>query len=371
MLGKRIQSEIDSFFSNIFDVSASVRQSSSSAFTQCRDKINFTAFVFIFRELVCYYYTHFSFKRYYGYRLIAVDGSVFSLPRTEELINEFGDNLLSNSKKWIKAQVSFATDVLNNICVDAELSRYTESERDQAIRLISRLGKGNFYLFDRGYFSRDFLRCIANTKCGFCFRVKRDACSEITQFINNNINDIITYIAVEQEQIKVRLTKIILSSGEEEYLLSSLFDIKNFSPKKLKELYHLRWGVEEQFKDMKYAICAENFVGKKVNSIKQEFYANILTYNLSMMMCKTLVDKISNKKKKKHKHKTNKRALLAKIKQCFVELFLKEGNAVEIIENIINTLLKETIPIRNGRKYHRNETIKAKRKYCRAYVPVV
>lgn len=153
--------------------------------------------------------------------------------------------------------------------------------------------------------------------------------------------------------------------------MTSLFDKKDFSPQKLKTLYHLRWGVEEQFKDMKYAICVENFIGKSPNAIKQEFFANILSYNLSMMLCKSVIDRKSNKQKKKRKYKTNKRALIAKIKQGFVSLFEDILGAPNRIKAIINIVTKESVPIRLNRKSERGKASKVKIKYHRAYVAVV
>lgn len=371
MLNKRVQTEIDIFFAKRHQTPEEIRHVTSSAFTQCRKKISYSAFSSACWGLVSFYYSNYSFKKYYGLRLIAIDGSVYTLPNTEEMIKEFGENVLSESGKWIKAQVSFAADVLNNICVDAAIGPYKESEITQALGHLSKLGENNLYVFDRGYFGRVFLGKVMQSNCQFCFRVQRNACREVIQFIKSNQIDIITYIDVEGEKIKVRFSKILLDTGEEEYLVTSLFNTKKFTLSKLKALYHLRWGVEEQYKDMKYAICVENFIGKIPNSIKQEFFANILTYNLSMMSCKSLIDKISNKAKKKHLYKTNKRALLAKVKQCFVKLFFGVEKVSEILMNIVKAVSKESVPIRNGRKYHRGKTTKAKRKIYRAYVPVV
>lgn len=371
MLNKRTQTEIDLFFAKLYRTPEEIRQVTSSAFTQCRKKISSSAFSSTCWALVHFFYSNYNFKKYHGLRLIAIDGSVYTLPRTEELINEFGENVLSESRKWIKAQVSFAADVLNNICVDAAIGPYKESEGKQALVHLSKLGKNNLYIFDRGYFGRSFLGEVVKTDCQFCFRVQRNACREVIEFIKSNLTDTIAYIDVEGEKIKVRLTKIILDTGEEEYLVTSLFDTKIFTHSKLKALYHLRWGVEEQYKDMKYAICIENFIGKKLNSIKQEFFANILTYNLSMMSCKLLIDKASNKYKKKYQYKTNKRAVLAKMKQCFVKLFWNMSKACEILDGIIKSVSKESVPIREGRKYPRGKTNKIKRKIYRAYVSVV
>ena len=371
MLNKRAQTEIDDFFAKLHEVPTETRQVTSSAFTQCRDKIKYSAFSSTCWALVQNFYNNYNFKKYYGFRLIAIDGSVYTLPKTEDMIKEFGKNVLSENGKWIKAQVSFAADVLNNICVDAAIGPYKESEGKQALGHMSKLGENNLYLFDRGYFGRSFLGAVVQTGCQFCFRVQSNACQEVMLFIKSNLTDTITYIDVEGEKIKVRLTKILLDTGEEEYLVTSLFDTKTFTLSKLKALYHLRWGVEEQYKDMKYAICVENFIGQKPNSIKQEFFANILTYNLSMMSCKLLIDHASNKKKKKYRYKTNKRAVLAKIKQCFVRLFWDVGKVCEILDSIIKSVTKESVPIRKGRKYARGKTVKAKRKTHRAYVSVV
>jgi hypothetical protein len=371
MLNKRSQSEIDSFFSKLFNIPEEIRHATSSSLTQCRAKLSFTAFKEAMEQMTQLFYNNYSFKRYYGFRLIAIDGSVYTLARTEETIKEFGENVLSNNRKWIKAQVSFAVDVLNNVCTNAVIGPYKESEESQAVTLFEKLGDNNLYLFDRGYFSRAFLKSLAESCNQFCFRLQKNACKEVIEFIKGNQKDCIEYIEVEGKQIKVRLTKVLLDTGEEEYLMTSLFDQKTFSPNKLKALYHMRWGVEEQYKDMKYAICVENFIGKSPNAIKQEFFANILTYNLSMMLCKSAIDRKSNKHKKKRKYQTNKRALLAKIKQCFVSLFFYTSRSSEIIEAIINTVSKESVPIRKNRKYHRNKTSKAKIKPYRAYISVV
>ena len=370
LLNKRTQTDIDSFFSKLYQIPEEIRKVTSSAFTQCRDKIKYSAFSKASRALIDFFYSNFSYKKYHGYRLIAIDGSVYTLPKTSEMIKEFGENVLSTNGKWIKAQVSFAADVLNNICADAVIGPYKQGEGEQAISMMGNLGKNNLYLFDRGYFGRLFLKNVVRTGCQFCFRVQKNACSEVIEFINSKRRNKIGYIEVEGEQIKVRFTKVKLDTGEDEYLVSSLLNNTKFTNADLKALYHLRWGVEEQFKDMKYAICVENFIGKKPNSVKQEFFANILTYNLSMMTCKLIIDKECNKVKKKHKHKTNKRALLAKIKQCFVSLFFTAEDIYLTLKNIIKNILKESVPIRMGRKYPRGATKKAKTKTHRAYVSV-
>ncbi|MRT92038.1 IS4 family transposase [Ancylomarina sp. 16SWW S1-10-2] len=370
-INERTQSSADKFFSEMYNVPSEIRQITASAFSQCRDKINYTAFQYIFERVVKYFYSGFDFETYHGLRLIAIDGSVFTLPKTRETIKEFGENVLSKKGKWIKAKVSFATDVLNNICVDAIIGRYKENEMQQAEYMFDNLGKNNLLLFDRGYFSRDFFKSVCLTENHFCFRLQSHASKMIMDFIASTENDIVTEITIDDENFKVRLTKILLDSGEMEYLATSLVDMLKFPKSELKSLYNQRWGVEEQFKDVKYALCIENFVGKKTNSIRQEFYANILSYNMAMMTCKPEIDERSNRKAKKLKYKCNKRALLSKLKQCIVKIYLDIDNRFEVLCNIILSVSKESVPIRPNRKFERNITYKAKVKPNNVYISVV
>lgn len=347
-----------------------MRVSTDSAFTQSRAKINYTAFEETFQKLTKYYYANFKYDTYCGKRLIAIDGTVLTLPRTKETIKEFGDNVLSENKKWIKAQVSFASDVLNNICLDADIKAYRTSEKDMASVHINRLESGNLYIFDRGYFSRQMLWDINLTECDFCFRVRKNACSEVINFIESGSHDTICEIKTPKKPVLVRITKIELDSEQDEYLVTSLIDTKRFKKTNLKFLYHQRWGVEEQYKDFKHAICIENFVGKKVNSIKQEFFSNILSYNLAMMLGKKLSELKANLGHKYYTYKVNKRALLAKYKQCFVEIFTND-NLSNLLETIIENVAKESVPIRENRSFERGKTMKVKKKFSTNYISAI
>lgn len=185
MLNKRTQTEIDTFFFKKHNLPEEFRASTTSAFSQCRNKMKYTAFKEIFENLVLHYYQDYATKKYYGYRLIGIDGTVLTIPRNKETIEEFGENVLSSSRTWVKAQVSFATDVINNICLDAVIGAYKESEQKQAQSHLSKLGGDNLYLFDRGYFNRRFLKEVADTNSHFCFRLSKNACSELITFITS------------------------------------------------------------------------------------------------------------------------------------------------------------------------------------------
>ena len=315
-----------------------------------------------------FYDNFFNIRTFHGFRLVAIDGSVFTLHRNTETIEAFGENVLSNAKSWVKAQISFATDVLNNICLDATINPYKTDERELAKTHLNWLNGNDLFLFDRGYFSRDFIgQLLANGK-NFCMRLPKRSLKEINDFNETEEQDGLIDLKVENEIYKLRITKIQLKTGETEYLASTLTNQNSIGKKHLKHLYSMRWGVEEQFKDFKHALAIENFTGKKVNSIKQEFFANIMGYNLAMM---AFYHPIAQRKiKKKYRYKPNKRACLAILKIKWKELFFSAQTPFLLLESIIRALIKEVIPIREGRSHPRGDTQKIKKKHFNAYVSI-
>lgn len=78
--------------------------------------------------------------------------------------------------------------------------------------------------------------------------------------------------------MKFRIVRFAISDGSYEVLATNLnrFD---FSINELKEIYHLRWGIETSFRELKYAIGLTSFHARKVDYIKQEVFARLLLYN--------------------------------------------------------------------------------------------
>ncbi len=64
----------------------------------------------------------------------------------------------------------------------------------------------------------------------------------------------------------------------------ALLDEKAYPTPVFKKLYSLRWGVEENYKREKQRIEIENFSGRSVEVICQDFHAKILALNLSAMV---------------------------------------------------------------------------------------
>ena len=72
-----------------------------------------------------------------------------------------------------------------------------------------------------------------------------------------------------------------------------------FPVEKIKEIYHLRWGIETSFRELKYAIGLTSFHSRKVDYIKQEIYARLLLYNYCELITTHVIEQMSKKDKTK------------------------------------------------------------------------
>ena len=85
------------------------------------------------------------------------------------------------------------------------------------------------------------------------------------------------------QPITLRLVRVELPN-EVEVLVTNLMDEETYNHSIFKSLYHLRWGIEENYKRLKQWVEIENFSGKSALSVKQDFYAKIVASNLTALM---------------------------------------------------------------------------------------
>ena len=107
----------------------------------------------------------------------------------------------------------------------------------------------------------------------------------------------------EKYSIHFRLVRIKLDDGNYECLVTNLPRDK-FSMKKLKKLYHLRWGVENAYRDLKYSIDLLHFHGKSAQAVLQEIFCSLTMFNYCAYLC-VHADILHVPKKTKYRYKVN------------------------------------------------------------------
>jgi len=84
---------------------------------------------------------------------------------------------------------------------------------------------------------------------------------------------------LEMEEIRLRVSKIILENNEEEHLISNFY-LDEVDYKEMKELYIQRWEIEKCFNVLKNKLELENITGQSYTAIEQDFNAQILVHNI-------------------------------------------------------------------------------------------
>jgi hypothetical protein len=88
--------------------------------------------------------------------------------------------------------------------------------------------------------------------------------------------------------------------------------------------------VEENYKHLKMWVELENFTGKSVLSVKQDFYARVLSSNLVAMMsnaAQRLIDR--NTKGRRLPYQVNFAQAISKMKNTLVKLILPSVNGLK------------------------------------------
>jgi hypothetical protein len=172
-----------------------------------------------------------------------------------------------------------------------------------------------------------------------------------------------------KKRIKIRVLIVELSTGEKEILITSLLDQQKFKHSMFKDLYHLRWGGEENYKFHKVRIEIENFSGKSPFAIEQDFHATVLTANIRALLAEEAQGELEElpQKQLKYDYKINKNISLSILKDEIVKVLFNPTSDLEIFcESLKRAMKKSTVPIRpersykhktiyGGRKYHMNE----------------
>jgi hypothetical protein len=153
--------------------------------------------------------------------------------------------------------------------------------------------------------------------------------------------------------VKIRLVKILLDTGETEVLVTNLYDTDNNTKEDLKEVYHLRWGIETYYGYMKEELQLGQFSGIRQICIEQDFAANLFLFNLQSLIEKQTEPYLEAIcRKRKYRYKINKNSSWASLKNRVVNLFLHEDSRIILVEleKLFENYLEPIIP---GRKYPR------------------
>ena len=354
-LRKSISSEIDSFIEE--HTYLNFPNITKQAFSKARQNISPEAFNELCRLFVKKFYSlKKNLNTWNGFNILAVDGTSLQVPDTKECGEYFGLSSNQNKTRTAVAAASALYDVLNDIIVDARITKYKTSERYMAKQhievLVDRISsKNSIVIFDRGYPSYEMFDYLNNKELLFLMRVS--ASFKLFQSIDSD--DSILEYKLKGEIKKIRILKIKLSEDVTEVLMTNIYDEK-ITPVKFKELYFLRWGVESKYKELKSSIKIEEFSGTKPIAIEQDFYASIYLSMISSLIKKDADAAIANANKDKNLNSTyqsNRNFILGQVFKRIIQLLVKSRSRNKILDSILEKAIKIRSQVRFNRSCER------------------
>lgn len=304
-----------------------------SAFSQQRQKLLWEGCYALFRmftDSLPY------LKLFEGYRLLACDGSSIPIPRNEKEEN-YSVVTREDRKSFNQLHLNGLFDILNRIFLDAVIDPGMHMrERAALITMVNRLDNPHtaIVLADRGYDGFNDIAHMIESSINFVFRAKDldsngflhtlhlspegELDIDVNKILNCSRRRIYQnddrYVWIHRHAfdlwnsdgmypIQFRLVRIKLSDGSYECLVTNLPRNK-FPLKKMKKLYHLRWGVENAYRDLKYSVDLLHFHGKSAQSVLQELFCSLTMFNYCAYLC-VHADILHTHKHTKYRYKVN------------------------------------------------------------------
>ena len=146
LIKRSAQDELDEHFKLLNGTEVAVRIVTKSAFTQARKKLKYGAFVELNQVQTAYFYRFLGPLTWYGWRLVAVDGSTAQLPNHPEILAHFGAWQPAQGGPCPMARVSQMFDVLNEVTLDALIVPKALGERELAANHFAHLQDGDLAL---------------------------------------------------------------------------------------------------------------------------------------------------------------------------------------------------------------------------------
>lgn len=270
--------------------------------------------------------------RHRGYRIVAIDGSWISVPKSKMLrrllgIHHIGPKRCPMGKPQVLLVV--LTDALTRMPIARVILPGHGSEREAAKMLLPHLHKSDILVADRGYHGRDMLEAIHATGCRYVLRVPggKSAWKETRGFQRRRCRDGLVDIEFKNAKAPLFIRHIRVSSGpgrprcgskrEVLFLLTNL--PASWSPKKIETVYRARWGVETMFRELKATLESDRLHARTLSGIIQELDACCLHLAIAAFLdMATLNQHTDFAKSGRTTYLTNRTILLALVAFVFM-----------------------------------------------------
>lgn len=366
----------------LYAFGCSANTATSSAFIQQRNKIHHDALADLFHSFVKATASDVLYK---GYRLLAVDGSDIHIPTNpEDTDSHFVRK--DGGRSYNLLHLNAMYDLLSHTYTDALVQKCRIMDEKRAFcDMVDRAdGTPAIFIADRGYESYNHMAHVQEKGWFYLIRAKdnsggiasgldmpdtdefdmpvslyltRKQTNEMKELLKNRNsykfipssstfdylpNKNHKYIPVPPYVLSFRIVRFKITDDTYETVVTNL-DAGSFPADELKKLYHMRWGIETSFRELKYTLGLLHFHAKKTESVLQEIFASLIMYNFTELITSHV---IFQKKNRKYTYKANFSAAVHVCRQ-----FLMGNVSPPDLETLIARYVS---PVRPGGNFPRN-----------------
>ena len=348
-----------------------------------------------FHHILTQFNLRFPTKGLWGrYSLIAADGCEFNIARNPQDPSTFHPASGRSKKGFNSLHTISLYDLLSKRYLDVVIQPGRHKNEFAALcQLIDRYIYGGCPIFvaDRGFASHNVFAHALEKGCFFAIRAKDVntrrllAADSLPQQIDKWVDVIFTrsnskkkrlhpelapfyrYIckavpfdfitdSCPEYPMRLRVVRFQIAEGVYENIITNL-PSDEFSLEQIKHIYHLRWGQETSFRDLKHTIGTANFHSKSPEYIGFEILCRMTLYNF----CTIITMEVPIKKRTgKWEYQVN---LSMAIKICFE--FLSDRMGPGSVNDLISRYI---LPIRPERTYARQLRFQAPASFAYRFI---
>ena len=348
-----------------------------------------------FHHILTQFNLRFPTKGLWGrYSLIAADGCEFNIARNPQDPSTFHPASGRSKKGFNSLHTISLYDLLSRRYLDVVIQPGRHKNEFAALcQLIDRYIYGGCPIFvaDRGFASYNVFAHALEKGCFFAIRAKDVntrrllAADSLPQQIDKWVDVIFTrsnskkkrlhpelapfyrYIckavpfdfitdSCPEYPMRLRVVRFQIAEGVYENIITNL-PSDEFSLEQIKHIYHLRWGQETSFRDLKHTIGTANFHSKSPEYIGFEILCRMTLYNF----CTIITMEVPIKKRTgKWEYQVN---LSMAIKICFE--FLSDRMGPGSVNDLISRYI---LPIRPERTYARQLRFQAPASFAYRFI---
>ncbi len=372
-----------------FEAAGKTEQSvSKQDYLKQRKKLNPEVFKLLNRDYLKQFYGRQEAKGWRGYLVLAEDGSRAEIPDSVENRKTYGENGNQHGETVSRANINILYDVENRFILDVGIHRVGSSEiteaKEQIECLKETIGERKaLAIFDRNYGSLEFINFLEEQGIKYIIRLQAGKYkAEVSGMrhkdewvaLEHTSNRLRNSSAKRKQELaekghtSVRMVRTGFADEEQGMLVTNL---KEGSSSEIQRLYRRRWKIEQKFHTLKNKMKFESVTGKASIYVQQDFWAQMLVFNIVQDLITAAQRRAAREAKKKkyiYEMRINENIAIGLFKEQFIRLMMTEDDQMKgaLFKQLIADMEQYIVPVRklksSPRKWKRMNKYKCNQK---------